>query len=70
MEAEGASLTAEETILRLIRLAERHEADLLGKRIEATAEEVERWLEVMNEGIRDWGVESDASDLDRDLYGA
>lgn len=70
IEAEGAALTAEETILRLLELADRHEADLLGQRIQATAEQVEEWFRIMNEGIRDWGVDSDAAHLDRDLYGA
>lgn len=68
IEAEGAPLTAEETIRRLLRLAERHEAELLGRNIRISAEEIESWLAHMNEGIRDWGVESDASRLDDDLH--
>jgi hypothetical protein len=69
IEAEGAPLTAEDTIVRLLRLAENHEAELLGNRIEAAREDVERWWAIMTEGIRDWGVESDSSRLDEDLYG-
>lgn len=65
----GDRLSQSELLARLLRVAKRHEAELL-------EEAGERWrppsgeeLDVLFAGVRDWGYETDASKIDEVLYG-
>lgn len=65
----GARVSHNELLRRMVQVARRHEAELMAAHGMKWRPPTREELDILLEGVEDWGVDSDAAKIDEDLYG-
>ncbi len=65
----GARVSHSELLRRLVQVARKHESELMAEKGVKWRPPSREEVDVLLRGVQDWGVDSDASKIDEDLYG-